>query len=124
MQDISYKKSVFVFCAILIAAELLLYQDFIFGNLYFIAKDMGSDGYLQVYPFAKVRMDAYNVGEAPQWMFYNGLGENLYPFSFELVFYTVWSTMFKTNLAGGFIFIQLIHTFFFRIAYFFIFQKC
>jgi hypothetical protein len=53
------KKNLLYFSAILIVLELLIYKDFIFGKLLFIAKDMGDDGYIQVYPYATARMEAW-----------------------------------------------------------------
>lgn len=69
MPNIPFKKSLFYFSAILIALELILYKDFIFGKLLFIAKDMGSDAYIQAYPYAVARMDSWiHQGQVPQWM--------------------------------------------------------
>ena len=71
------------FSVILLFLEVLLFREFIFGDLYFIFKDLGSDSYVNDYPLLYNRMIAAKDGFLPGWSFHNGLGENLYPYSFE-----------------------------------------
>lgn len=63
--------------------EILIFREFIFGDLHFIFKDLGSDSYVNEYPLLYNRMLAAKEGFLPGWSLHNGLGENLYPYSFE-----------------------------------------
>lgn len=76
-------KRLLMFSTLFLLIEMIVFREFIFGDLYFIFKDLGSDSYVNDYPLLYSRMQAAQEGFLPGWSFYNGLGENLYPYSFE-----------------------------------------
>lgn len=76
-------KQLFLFSFLLLFLEILIFREFIFGDLQFIFNDLGSDSYVNEYPLLYNRMLAAKEGFLPAWSFHNGLGENLYPYSFE-----------------------------------------
>lgn len=69
----------------MIFLEMIIFREFLFGDLYFIFKDLGSDSYVNDYPLLVNRMSEAKQHFLPGWSFHNGLGENLYPYSFEPV---------------------------------------
>ncbi|WDF45313.1 YfhO family protein [Chryseobacterium sp. KACC 21268] len=77
-------KNFLFFSIILITLEVFVFREFVFGDLYFIFKDLGSDSYVNDYTLLYNRLLAVRDGLfLPGWSFRNGLGENLYPYSFE-----------------------------------------
>ena len=118
MKDLSFKKSLLYFSVILIVLDLLLYKDFIFGEYYFLYKDLGDDIYNVGYPELYSKMEALKNGHLPSFSFHTALGENKYPFSIEPIALTVTYLFFKNDIASAFIWMQLIYTF---LAGFFLF---
>ena len=112
MQDWSFKKSLFFFSVLLMLLELLIYKDFLFGDYYFLYKDLGDDIYTVGYPELYTKIEALKNGQLPGYSWYTALGENKYPFSVEPIALTITFLFFKNDIASAFIWIQLCYTFF------------
>jgi uncharacterized membrane protein YfhO len=123
MKDLSFKKSLLYFSVILIVLELLLYKDFIFGEYYFLYKDLGDDIYNMGYPELYSKIEALKIGHLPGFSFHTALGENKYPFYLEPVTLTVTYLFFKNDIASAFIWIQLFYNFFAGFFLFVFFRK-
>ncbi|WDF45576.1 YfhO family protein [Chryseobacterium sp. KACC 21268] len=76
-------KEILFFSLIMIFLEMIIFREFLFGDLYFIFKDLGSDSYVNDYPALVTRIIAAKQNFLIGWSFHNGLGENIYPYSFE-----------------------------------------
>jgi uncharacterized membrane protein YfhO len=118
MKDLSFKKGLLYFSIILLALELIVYRDFIFGDYLFIFKDLGDDSYVSGYPILYSKIQALKLGEIPSWSFNNGLGENLYPFWLEPIALFIAFVFFKNDVAASMIWIQLAYSFLAGILFF------
>lgn len=90
---------------------LLVYREFIFGDAVFLYKDLGDDGYISMYPQWQQKIDMLAAGKLPSWSFATAMGENTYPFWFEPISLSILLLFFKQDVAYGFIWIQIAHTF-------------
>lgn len=68
------------FAIVLIVLELIIYKDFIFGDYYFLYKDLGDDSFITGYPELYAKIEALKSGQVPGYNFHTALGENKYPF--------------------------------------------
>lgn len=121
--DLSFTKNLFYFSLVLIVMELIIYRDFIFGDYYFLYKDLGDDIYNVGLPELYAKMEALKNGHFPDFSFHTALGENKYPFSIEPVALTITYLFFKNDVVNAFIWIQLIYTFFAGFFLFVFFRK-
>ena len=121
--DLSFTKSLFYFSMVLIVLELIIYRDFIFGNYYFLYKDLGDDSYTQGYAELYAKIESLKSGKIPQFDFHTALGQNKYAFSLEPVAITIAYLFFKNNVAESFIWIQLTYTFLSGVFLFCFFRK-
>ncbi len=121
--DLSFTKSLFYFSLVLIVLELIIYRDFIFGDYYFLYKDLTDDSYTQCYAELYARIESLKSGKIPQFDFHTALGQNKYPFSLEPVAITIAYLFFKNNVAESFIWIQLTYIFLSGVFLFCFFRK-
>ena len=121
--DLSFKKSLFYFSLALIVMELIIYRDFIFGDYYFLYKDLTDDSYTQCYAELYAKIESLKSGKIPQFDFHTALGQNKYAFSLEPVAITIAYLFFKNNVAESLIWIQLAYTFLLGIFLFCFFRK-
>jgi hypothetical protein len=82
-----------------------LYKDFIFGNAYFLYKDMGDDYYTLGYPELVAKIESLKQGQIPNWSFHTALGENKYTGWLEPISLLISFLFFKNNLPASFIWI-------------------
>lgn len=121
--DLPFKKSLLYFSLALFVLELVIYRDFIFGDYYFLYKDLTDDSYTQCYAELYAKIESLKSGKIPQFDFHTALGQNKYAFSLELVAITIAYLFFKNNVAESLIWIQLAYTFLSGIFLFCFFRK-
>ncbi len=118
MIDISFKRSLLLFSVLLLVLELIIYRDFIFGEYYFLYKDLGDDSYTSSYPALYSKIETLKLKEIPTWSFHNALGENEYPFWLDPIALTITFLFFKADVAAAMIWIQFLYSFLAGIFFF------
>jgi uncharacterized membrane protein YfhO len=111
MNNLTFKKSLILFSIALMVLEIIVYREFIFGDYYFLYKDLGGDSYNICYPELFSKIEVLKSGNIPNWNFNVGLGENKYAFWLEPVALFIAFVFFKNNVIASLIWIQLVYTF-------------
>ncbi len=106
------------FIGLLLVMEVLLYREFLFGSKLLVFKDLGSDAYNGTYPMYAALLKHYANEGVPQWAFEWGMGENLYPFSIDIVATPLLYFVFRQDVVAGMLWIQLIYTFLSGLVFF------
>lgn len=86
----------------------IIFHKFLFGNAYYLFKDIGSDTLNTFYPHF-VHVNKYMKTEGfPLWSFAQGMGQNIQSISVNDPFYFVIYLFFPNNIAYGIIWMEMI----------------
>src|SRR5258706_13446964 len=78
----------YILLFLLTVISLFVFKDFIFLNKIYLYKDIGSDSINATYPHEyQVAYYMQHEGFIPKWSFYQGMGQNIFPFSIPDPFY-------------------------------------
>ena len=91
-----------ILSALLIIVCLFVFKDFIFLNKIYLYKDIGSDSINATYPHEyQVAYYMRNFSFIPKWSFYQGMGQNIFPFCIPDPYYFVLMLFGPKNIMYG-----------------------
>ncbi|MDD5570707.1 MAG: YfhO family protein [Bacteroidales bacterium] len=111
--DIIFEKyGLFILFSLIAIITFIVFKDFIFFKKVYLFKDIGSDSINYNYPqFVHIADYLRNEG-MPKWSFNQGMGQNIFPLSFQDPFSSLLFIMGKDNIASGMAYIEIIKVFF------------
>ena len=102
--------AILIFCLAFIS--FIVFKDFILLDKIYLFKDIGSDSINANYPHGyQVAHYMQHEGFIPKWSFYQGMGQNILPFSFSDPFYFLLMLLGAENLAYGIGYMEVIKIF-------------
>jgi len=104
-------KGLLVLFSLLLVISLIVFKDFISGKFYYLFKDIGSDTINSYYPNFVLISDYLRSEGLPKWSFAQGLGQNIFPFSFADPLFILPYFIGRESLAGSIIYMELIKIF-------------
>lgn len=114
--------AILVFCLALIS--FIVFKDFILLNKVYLYKDIGSDSINANYSHGyQVANYMQHESFIPKWSFYQGMGQNILPFSFSDPFYFILMLFGPENLAYGIGYMEVIKIFCAGVIFFLYLRK-
>src|SRR6266513_1218765 len=102
------KYGFYILLFLLSVISFLVFYDFIFLNKLYLFKDIGSDSINANYPHEfKVAYYMQHVSFIPKWSFYQGMGQNIFPFSIFDPFNFFLVIGGANHLAYGIVFMEI-----------------
>ena len=98
----------YILLFLLTIISFLVFYDFIFFNKLYLYKDIGSDSINANYPHEyQVAYYMQHVSFIPKWSFFQGMGQNIFPFSIPDPFYFFLVIGGTNHLAYGIVFMEI-----------------
>src|SRR5215211_4686402 len=102
----------YILLALLTITSFFVFKDFIFLNKIYLYKDIGSDSINANYPHGfQVAQYINHESFIPKWSFYQGMGQNILPFSITDPYYLVLMLFGENNLAAGIGYMEIVKIF-------------
>jgi uncharacterized membrane protein YfhO len=96
------KHGLLILIFLLIVISLFVFKDFIFLEKIYLYKDIGSDSINATYPHeVQVAYYMQQVSLIPKWSFYQGMGQNIFPFCIPDPYYLILLLFGPKNLIYG-----------------------
>ena len=114
----------YILLFLLSVISFLVFYDFIFLNKLYLFKDIGSDSINANYPHEyQVAYYMQHVSFMPKWSFYQGMGQNIFPFSIPDPFYFFLVIGGANHLAYGIVFMEIAKIFCAGIFFYLLLRK-
>ena len=98
----------YILLFLLTLISFFVFKDFIFFNKIYLYKDIGSDSINANYTHGfQVAYYMQNISFIPKWSFYQGMGQNIFPFSIPDPYYLVLMLFGPNNLAYGIAYMEI-----------------
>lgn len=104
-------KSSLFYILFFVPIAFFVYNDFILLNKLFLFKDIGSDTLNISYPHLVHLSDYLRTEGLPSWSFNQGMGQNIYPFSFGEPFNLILMLLGREWLPFGIVYVEIIKLF-------------
>ena len=102
------KYGFYILLFLLTIISFIVFYDFIFFDKLYLFKDIGSDSINANYPHEfQVAYYMQHVSLMPKWSFYQGMGQNIFPFSIPDPFYFFLVIGGTDHLAHGIVFMEI-----------------
>jgi hypothetical protein len=109
--DVNRYFHVYLLFGLLVAIILFVFRDFILLKKVYLFKDIGSDSINYFYPHYAALADYIRTDGWPGWSFYQGMGQNIFPFSIAEPFSFLYLIFGKSGVPYAFIFVELLKIF-------------
>ena len=92
----------YILLFLLTIISFFVFKDFIFLNKIYLYKDIGSDSINATYPHMyQVAYYMQHESLIPKWSFYQGMGQNIFPFAIPDPYYLILMLFGPDNLGYG-----------------------
>lgn len=119
MKQKPIKKLQYIAIGLILLYYIILFREYIFGNMLYLFTDIGTDTIMSFYPLMLDHLQGTGIGPFSTWSFHRGIGNNI--FSSDMLDVTTWPIYFMnaSTIAKFIIYRQLFRIF---IALFFLYQ--
>ncbi len=105
------KYGTYIFLTIIAIIALVVFNDFIFLKKLYLFKDIAADSINATYPHLILLSDYLRSDGIPMWSFNQGMGQNIFPFSFLDPFTAFVIFFSRNNVAYGIFYMELLKIF-------------
>src|SRR5215470_1739246 len=124
VNDYFEKHSLAILVFLLIVISCFVFWDFIFLNKIYLYKDIGSDSINATYPHEfEVSNYMQHTGFIPKWSFYQGMGQNVFPFCFPDPYYFILMLFGPKNIVYGIGYMEIAKVISAGILFYFFLRK-
>lgn len=106
-ENLSKSTASWVSLLLLLIVAGFIFKNYLLQNDYYLFTDLGSDSVNTIYPQLLHLHRYLRVEGIPAWSFYQGLGQNAFPFWFDQ-FYFLLLFLDKANIPGSIIYVQVL----------------
>ena len=122
-KDFVQKYSLYILLSLTAAIVLIVFKDFIFFNKLYLFKGLASDSINDTYPNYILISDYLRTDGIPKWSFRQGIGQNIFPFSFPDPFVSFLYLLGRENLAYGLAYMEILKIFLSGVLFYFFLKK-
>lgn len=121
--DFIQKYSLYILLTITAVIVLIVFRDFIFFEKLYLFKGLASDSINDTYPNYILISDYLRTDGIPKWSFRQGIGQNIFPFSFPDPFVSFLYLLERENLAYGLAYMEIVKIFLAAVLFYFFLKK-
>ncbi|MFA6923450.1 MAG: YfhO family protein [Bacteroidales bacterium] len=122
IDNIFKKHGIYILISLIAIAVFIVFKDFILFKKLYLFKDIGSDSINYSYPQCIHISDYIRNTGIPKWSFNQGMGQNIFPFSFTDPFNALLFILGRNNIGYGIIYKEILKIFLAGI-FFYLFLK-
>lgn len=123
VNDFIKKYSLYILLSLTAAIVLIVFKDFIFFQKLYLFKGLASDSINDTYPNYILISDYLRTDGIPKWSFRQGIGQNIFPFSFPDPFVSFLYLLGRENLAYGIAYMEILKIFLAGGLFYFFLKK-
>jgi uncharacterized membrane protein YfhO len=117
------KYGLYILLSLIAIMVIIVFYDFIIFKKLFLFKGLASDSLNDTYPHYILISDYLRTEGIPGWSFRQGLGQNIYPFSFPDPFVSLLYLLGRDNLAYGIAYMEILKIFVAGVLFYYFLKK-